>query len=217
MTCYDWKGGIGTSSRQIPIPGSEDKCYKVGVLVQANQGSWDELVILGAPVGPVARLEPASVPGAVSNTKRSRQKSRPRRKSSIIVVIATDAPFLPHQLKRLARRGAHGIARTGTVTQHDSGELCIAFSTAADAFDGSGSTSIAAISNEKIDDYFTGVVEATEEAIINALIANQVDFHTNLRTMVQGVAQPHIGCSIVKAKTASGDALSDILAHYHRM
>ena len=178
MTCYSWKGGIGTSSRVVQLDKPFDtKAFTVGVLVQANQGTWNELTILGAPVGTVERLTPDFMPDdTVSECGLASSKTK--RKSSIIVVIATDAPLLPHQLKRLARRAAHGIARTGTSTHDDSGELCIAFSTANQcAFNGYTQTGkvasdIVMIPNDLMSPcLFTAVIEATEEAIINALIA----------------------------------------------
>jgi L-aminopeptidase/D-esterase-like protein len=170
MTCYDWKGGIGTSSRIAVLCDSGDGTvtignFTVGVLVQANQGRYWDLVIRGVPVG--TRMTPPQSPDHPPRCPGSRV-----RKSSIIVVIATDAPLLPHQLKRLARRGAHGIARTGTITNNDSGELFLAFSTAnRQAFEQDGIVGIEIIPNDSIDPLFEAVVEATEEAVINALIA----------------------------------------------
>ncbi len=172
MTCYDWKGGIGTSSRVAIVCGADDTSvkigtYKVGVLVQANQGSYWDLVIRGVPVGTL--LKP---PQSADHPPKC-QSGRDR-KSSIIVVIATDAPLLPNQLKRLARRATHGIARTGTITNDDSGEIFIAFSTAnpkADADD--QIVKVKMIPNDSMDPLFEATVRATEEAIINALIAAQ--------------------------------------------
>ena len=106
MTCYDWKGGIGTSSRKVNVNGIgydgtklNDQAVTVGVLVQANQGTYDELVVMGVPVGRIKGFPIPNLPD--SSNRRSRKRSH----SSIIVVIATDAPLQPHQLKRLARRG----------------------------------------------------------------------------------------------------------------
>src|SRR5262249_44673520 len=109
-TCYDFAGGIGTASRKLTRPGP----YTIGALALANQGDREDLTIAGVPVG-------KEIPGP---------DSREQNKSSIIVIIATDAPLLPHQLKRLARRAALGVARTGTITNHFSGEFFLAFSTA---------------------------------------------------------------------------------------
>jgi L-aminopeptidase/D-esterase-like protein len=194
MTCYGWKGGIGTASRQnvqvysgTPAPPpfiaiGPKNGYTVGVLVQANQGNYWDLVIRGAPVG--TEMTPPSTPdvppppggpGPISRTSRPRSTRSPR-KSSIIVVIATDAPLSPLQLKRLARRAALGVGRTGTVTNDDSGEIFLAFSTAnTDGWlDKQGNEKIATVHmlpNDSMDPLFEATVGATEEAIINALVA----------------------------------------------
>jgi D-aminopeptidase len=160
MTCYDWKGGIGTSSRIVEIG---KLSYTVGVLVQANQGEYPDLVIRGVPVG--TEMVPPSHP---------EDSTRRRLKSSIIVVIATDAPMLPTQLKRLARRAAHGVARTGTYTNNDSGELFVAFSTvdADDYVSKEGLVSLSTVQNyDLMDPFFKATADATEQAIINALVA----------------------------------------------
>lgn len=194
MTCYSWKGGIGTASRAhiqvysgspspppfIPI-GPKDG-YTVGVLVQANQGTYWDLVIRGVPVGtemtppPPAPDDPppAGGPGPIPYAQRVVHHQRPR-KSSIIVVIATDAPLLPHQLKRLAKRASLGIARTGTITNGDSGEIFIAFSTANTdvGVDDNGNEEIAKVDMlpiDSMDPLFEATVGATEEAIINAML-----------------------------------------------
>jgi D-aminopeptidase len=210
MTCYSWKGGIGTSSRTVQLDTSLDQNdFTVGVLVQANQGTWNELTILGAPVGPIERLEPDCSPDEISECGVPSKKTK--RKSSIIVVIATDAPLMPHQLKRLARRAALGIARTGTSSHDDSGELCIAFSTAnRQAFNGYVQTNNVAkdmimLPNDAISPcLFTAAVEATEEAIINALIAAD-DLEAN----------GHKGCAIRNATDPT--TLKHIMAKYFRM
>ena len=160
MTCYDWKGGIGTSSRLVDVGGAS---YTLGVLVQANQGQFRDLVVRGVPVG--TEMMPPN---------HHEVSMRRRRKSSIIVVIATDAPMLPTQLKRLARRAAHGVGRTGTFTNNDSGEIFVALSTVdADAYmTASADLPLDTIQNyDVMDKFFKGAVDATEEAIINALVA----------------------------------------------
>jgi len=180
MTCYEWKGGIGTSSRKVKVNGIRydgtelnDQEVTVGVLVQANQGTHDELVVMGVPIG---RLKDFPIPNLPpdSSSRRSQPAAsgRKRSHSSILVVIATDAPLQPHQLKRLARRGGLGIARTGTSTHDDSGELCIAFSTTltSDVLT-SSNRGLAYIDNVDMDPLFTATVQATEEAIINSLLA----------------------------------------------
>jgi len=159
MTCYDFKCGIGTASRLVH---TRDGDYTVGVLVQANYSSRDTLQIAGAPVGreiPVAQ-DAYNLPSA---------DDKP---SSIIVVIATDAPLLPHQLKRLATRAGLGIARVGGMASNGSGDIFIAFSTANNKELRSGKNLTARlIGNQQITPVFTGAVLATEEAIVNSLVA----------------------------------------------
>jgi D-aminopeptidase len=163
MICYEFKGGTGTASRMIPVAavagrGSpETKQFAIGVLVQANCGRRPQLTIRGLEVG-------KKIPGSVYKQETG----------SIIIVVATDAPLLPHQLKRLARRASLGLARTGSVSGNGSGDLFIAFSTAnphaADAKP--PIRTIETMPNDLMDPFFTATVEATEEAIINALVDN---------------------------------------------
>ena len=161
MICYEFKGGIGTASRIVAAVAdrgpSETKQYTIGVLVQANCGRRPQLTIRGIEIG-------KKIPGAVYQKETG----------SIIIVIATDAPLLPHQLKRLARRASLGLARTGSVSGNGSGDLFIAFSTAnPHAADSSPPTrTIETMPNDLMDPLFTATVEATEEAIINALVDN---------------------------------------------
>jgi D-aminopeptidase len=163
MICYEFKGGTGTASRMVPVAavagrGSpETKQFAIGVLVQANCGRRPQLTIRGLEVG-------KKIPGSVYKQETG----------SIIIVVATDAPLLPHQLKRLARRASLGLARTGSVSGNGSGDLFIAFSTAnphaADAKP--PIRTIETMPNDLMDPLFTATVEATEEAIINALVDN---------------------------------------------
>lgn len=163
MICYEFKGGTGTASRIVPVAtiagrgSSETKQFAIGVLVQANCGRRPQLTIRGLEVG-------KKIPGSVYK----------RETGSIIIVVATDAPLLPHQLKRLARRASLGLARTGSVSGNGSGDLFIAFSTAnphaADAKP--PIRTIETMPNDLMDPLFTATVEATEEAIINALVDN---------------------------------------------
>ena len=162
MICYEFKGGIGTASRTVAAVAdrgsSEEKRYTVGVLVQANCGRRPQLTIRGLPIG-------KEIPGSVFNQQET---------GSIIIIVATDAPLLPHQLKRLARRASLGLARTGSVSGNGSGDLFIAFSTAnPHAADSSPPTrTIETMPNDLMDPLFTVTVDATEEAIINALVDN---------------------------------------------
>src|SRR6059058_118183 len=163
MICYEFKGGNGTASRQInirPEGGGKDvppRTFIVGVFLQANFGRRPQLTIGGVPVG-------KEIPGEVY-----KQES-----GSCIAVVATDAPLLPNQLKRLARRVSLGLARTGTVSGNGSGDLFIAFSTAnPNAANPNQIThSVETIPNDLMDPLFTGVVQATEEAVVNALVDN---------------------------------------------
>jgi len=153
MTCFEFAGGIGTASRKLT---EKEGGYTLGVLVQANFGRRHQLTIAGVPVG-------REIP---EDTFRKKEAG------SIIIVIATDAPVLPHQLKRLARRASMGLARTGSVSGNGSGDLFLAFSTAnPGASNPDGITKLEMLPHERLDPLFEATVQATEEAIINALVA----------------------------------------------
>jgi D-aminopeptidase len=155
MVCYEFKGGIGTASRALPAPAGG---YTVGVLVQANFGLRHQLRIAGLPVGRELRE------GLVYSKDTG----------SIIIVVATDAPLLSHQLKRLARRAALGLARTGSVAGNSSGDLFVAFSTANPKAAGKeGLASLQMLPNDRMGPLFEAAVGATEEAIVNALVAGR--------------------------------------------
>jgi L-aminopeptidase/D-esterase-like protein len=160
MVCYEFKGGNGTASRKIEMKDKAEsvRTFTVGVFLQANFGRRPQLTIAGVPIG-------KEIPGEVYKKETG----------SCIAVVATDAPLLPHQLKRLARRVSLGLARTGTVSGNGSGDLFIAFSTAnpnaADA--GQVTHSVETIPNDRLDPIFAAVVQATEEAVVNALVDNQ--------------------------------------------
>jgi D-aminopeptidase len=160
MICYEFKGGIGTSSRKLD---AESGGYTVGVLVQCNCGERDQLRIAGAPVG-------REIPGnKVWSSLRPKSQADT---GSIIIVVATDAPLVPHQLKRLARRASLGLARTGSVSGNGSGDIFIAFSTAnPGAWKPKGVRHLEMVPNDQMGPLFTATVEATEEAIVNALVA----------------------------------------------
>ena len=157
MTCYQFKGGTGTASRQL-IAG--DDRYTVGVLVQANHGIRETLTIAGVPVGEeITDLLP-QYPAVCEEF------------GSIIVVVATDAPLLPHQLKRIARRVPMGIAKTGAYGGNSSGDIFIAFSTANPGVGSrSGIKRVDMLPNDGMSAFFHATVQATEEAIVNALVA----------------------------------------------
>ncbi len=161
MICFRFKCGIGTSSRQLP---ANEGGYKVGVLVQANFGAREQLTIDGVPVG---RELTDQAPVASSRLPLADDG----KEGSIMVVIATDAPVSSVQLQRIARRGGFGLARTGSTSGNSSGDLFIAFSTA-NVIPLRGSEkelSIRLLTTEHVEPLFRATVEATEEAILNAL------------------------------------------------
>ena len=165
MICFGFKGGIGTASRAVSLGG---RGYTVGVLVQCNTGDRRTLRIAGAPVG--AELAHRYLPctGAKCDAEPGPDQG------SIIIVVATDAPLTPDQLNRLAKRAAMGLARLGSYSGSESGDLIVSFSTAtanANNPDQTKPAPIAAIASKDIDPLFKGTVEATEEAIVNALVA----------------------------------------------
>jgi D-aminopeptidase len=156
MMLHRFKGGTGTASRVVAA-GADD--YTLGVLVQANYGAREELTIAGVPVG---RAFPDLMPGP----------ERSEAGGSCIAVVATDAPLLPHQLKRLARRAPLGIGRTGGIGAHTSGDIFIACSTAnPGAWGGGGIARLQMLPNELMNALLRATIEATEEAVINALVA----------------------------------------------
>ncbi len=157
MVCYEFKGGSGTSSRIFTIDSVE---YTLGIFVQANFGRRSDLMIRGIPIG----KEITDIEAIVSEPKR--------KDGSIIVIVATDAPLLPGQLKLVAKRATHGIARTGTFSHNSSGEIFLAVSTSVPEYDKNWvKETWSVIPKWKLDTIFEATVQATEEAIINALIA----------------------------------------------
>ncbi len=159
MVCYQFKCGVGTASRVVETVDGE---FTVGVLVQANYGWREILQIAGVPVGREIPVE------QVADIKTPMDDEM----GSIIVVIATDAPLLPHQLKRVATRAGLGIARVGGMASNGSGDIFIAFSTANPQELRAGTNlSVRLLGNENITPVFSGAVLATEEAIVNALVA----------------------------------------------
>jgi D-aminopeptidase len=158
MVCNGYKGGIGTASRRLT---PKDGGYTLGVLVQCNYGTRSDLRIAGIPVGREIWSEDpyAALPAAHG------------RSGSIIVVVATDAPLLPHQLKRVARRVALGLGRDGSIGASDSGDIFIAFSTANPDADAMHVTELRMLPNDSLDPLFAATVQATEEAIVNSMVA----------------------------------------------
>ena len=163
MTCLGFKGGTGTSSRVVTINNS---AYTIGVLVQSNFGSKKNLTIAGVPVG----IELKDTLNSIYNAPP--QSRRQEGDGSIIVIVATDAPLLPHQLKRIAQRVTIGMGLVGGRGSNGSGDIYLAFSTANEnAFNRKETTNIETFSNDLMTPLFEATVQATEEAIINAMIA----------------------------------------------
>jgi D-aminopeptidase len=168
MMCYGFKGGIGTSSRVVDVNGRK---YNIGILVQANHGSRPQLTIAGVPVG----KELLDTLAPKFDEPIGEAGMRPGKETgSIIVILATDAPLLPGQLKRLAQRIPLGMTRTGGIGGNGSGDIFLAFSTAnKNAFSASSEQQVTTLPNEDMNALFTGTIEATEEAIVNALFAGE--------------------------------------------
>jgi len=187
MALYGFKGGSGTASRTFKIDTVQ---YTLGVFVQANFGGRNELTIAGVPVG----KEFTDLKPILHNPKR--------KDGSIIAIVATDAPLLPGQLKLIARRVTHGIARTGTISHDGSGEIFLALSTAEVVMNEKGTRETwAVLPKFRLDPLFKATVEATEEAIINALVAAEDMTGINNNTFF---ALPH-------------ERLKEIMKKYNRL
>ncbi|MGA9503931.1 MAG: P1 family peptidase, partial [Terriglobales bacterium] len=183
MVCNEFKGGIGTSSRVLDAKAGG---YTVGVLVQCNYGRRDQLRIAGVPVGKEIPEHPAYGEDT----------------GSIIIVVATDAPLIPTQLKRLARRASLGLGRDGSYSGDGSGDIFVSFSTAnPGAASPQGVRDLKMLPNDSLDPLFLATVQATEEAIVNAMVAAEtmtgIDDHTV-------IALPH-------------DRLREVLKKYNRL
>ena len=187
MIVHGFKGGIGTASRKLDAEQGE---YTIGALVQANYGIRRTLRIAGVPVGEeIADLQ-SGIP------------ARPDEHGSIIVVIATDAPLLPHQLRRVAQRASLALGRMGSYASNGSGDIFIAFSTAnPGAAARTGTRTLAMLPNDQLGSIFLATVEATEEAIVNAMVA--------ARTMV--------GANGHTAHALPHDRLRAVLKKYGRL
>ncbi|MGH2774609.1 MAG: P1 family peptidase [Actinomycetota bacterium] len=166
MICHDFKGGIGTSSRVVD---RDTGGYAVGVLVQANHGRRERFRVNGIPIGERLGAEVVPLPEETGQSHGS---------GSIIILVATDAPLLPHQCNRLALRAGFGVARTGGVGEHSSGDLVLAFATGnrgmavgEAALQGARELPIRMLSDAYINPLYDAVIDATEEAIVNAALA----------------------------------------------
>ena len=189
MICNGFKGGIGTASRKVDTKAGS---HTVGVLVQCNYGSRRNLRIAGVPVGLEIPERDAYADSAFASEDRG----------SIIVVVATDAPLVAHQLKRLARRVSLGLGRNGSISGNGSGDIFIAFSTAnSGAAKPDGLVQLTMLSNDEMNPVFSATVEATEEAIINAMVAAET--MTGIENH-KVIALPH-------------DKLREVLKKYNRL
>jgi D-aminopeptidase len=177
MVCHQFKGGIGTASRKLP---ANQGGYTVGVLVQCNYGLRPDLRIAGVPVGQeipdllpcVASTDATVRPQARRCGAAARPGAHDKEQGSIIVIVATDAPLLPHQLKRLVNRVQLGIARSGGFGGNGSGDIFVAFSTAnAGTGMANAVTKVEMLPNPQMNPLFYATVQATEESIVNALLA----------------------------------------------
>jgi L-aminopeptidase/D-esterase-like protein len=180
MVCHEFKGGIGTASRKLSVRAGG---YTVGVLVQCNYGGRRRLSIAGVPIG--GEIKGAEDCVALPNPAQDFLKDVPRcgardtgqgphvreERGSIIVVVATDAPLLPHQLKRLAKRVPLGIGRMGGIGGDSSGDIFIAFSTANPGASEDTLATVRMLQNDRINPLFEATIDATEEAIVNAMAA----------------------------------------------
>jgi D-aminopeptidase len=205
MQCLGFKGGIGTSSRVLQ---ARSGGFTVGVLVQCNFGLRRQLRIAGVPVGqeitePEQCYDTDAPLGPDATRKRCPWgQARDREHGSIIVVIGTNAPLLPHQLRRVARRAALGIGRMGGIAGAGSGDLFLAFSTVKPSgTDSIGVSSVPLLEDERIDPIYESTVQATEEAIINALLA----------------AQTMTGADYLRVPALPHDRLREVLGRYRRL
>ncbi len=211
MLCIGFKGGIGSASRKISERGGG---YTVGVLVQCNYGSRRGLRVAGVPVGELIKTHqlcyekdhlPAAerwgIPLCTALRSASGVSERERELGSIIIVVATDAPLLPHQLERIIKRAALGIGRLGGIASNGSGDIFIAFSTAnrAAVAQSGGTASVTMLPNDRIDYLFEATVQATEEAILNAMIA----------------AEDMVGANDLRAPALPEAELKSLMQKYH--
>jgi L-aminopeptidase/D-esterase-like protein len=204
MICGEFKGGTGTASRKLSAKAGG---YTVGVLVQCNYGMRGLLHIAGVPVGQeIPDLLPCydtrdSLPAGERWGRCANPHGATKDQGSIIIVVATDAPLLPHQLKRIAKRASLGIGRNGGIGANTSGDIFIAFSTANATFRPDSVSAVSMLSNDLISPLFEATAQSVEEAIVNALVAARtMEGADNLRV----TALPH-------------DRLRAVLAKYNRL
>lgn len=214
MVCHGYKGGIGTSSRVVS---EESGGWTVGVLVQCNYGSPAELTIAGIPVGralgwelmpcyggaePPSREWLSGLPACGAGPGAAAPAPSSEGLGSIIIVIATDAPLLPHQLERIAARAALGVGRVGGKGENSSGDIFLAFSTAnRDVARTEGLASLEMVPNDAINPLFYATVRATEEAIVNAMVA----------------AETMVGADRIRVHELPEERVVEILAEHGRL
>jgi len=211
MGCNGFKGGIGTASRVMPANG-----YTLGVLVQCNYGG--DLRILGTPIRPeitdlgqctvlpqpLTRPWTRGIPRcpAIGGAKTGPPVDDEQGRGSIIVIVATDAPLLPHQLERVARRVGMGLGKLGSFAGNSSGDLFLAFSTAnPGAANPAGTPALTMLPNDRMNALFIATIDATEEAVVNAMLASQ--------TMT--------GADGIRLFNLPGDRVVQALRKYNRM
>ena len=181
MVCLGFKGGIGTASRTIDTKFGK---YTIGVLVQTNFGMRSQLTIAGVPVGKELNDTLKNIINGFASAKRAEDPNAET--GSIIVIVATDAPLLPHQLKRIAQRVPLGIGKMGGIGGNGSGDIFLAFSTAnKNAFNRAAQTNVNMYPNDEMGALFTGTIQATEEAITNALFAAKTTTGINGNTVYE--------------------------------
>jgi L-aminopeptidase/D-esterase-like protein len=190
MMCGEFKGGIGTSSRLVKTPAGS---FVVGVLVQANYGRREDLRIAGIPVG-------REIPDLMPKLPTIAPAADKRKDGSIIIVLGTNAPLLPHQLQRVLRRTSLGLGRMGSAAYNSSGDLFVAFGLPQPKINAAGLETWQALENDELDPLFLAAVHATEEAITNALVAAETMTGVNGATVY---ALPH-------------ERLRALLKKYHR-
>ena len=211
MGCNGFKGGIGTSSRVLSTQAGG---YTIGVLVQCNYGG--DLRILGVPIRseiadlricttlpqPLTREWTRGIPSCTAAGANAPEGAEYEGRGSIIVIVATDAPLLPHQLERLTRRVGMGLGRLGSWAGNSSGDLFLAFSTAnAGAANSTGTPSLTMLPNDRIDPLFQATIDATEEAVVNAMLA----------------AETMTGADGIRVFGLPGDRVVAALRKYNRM
>lgn len=203
MVCHEFKGGIGSASRIAP---PTDADWTVGVLVQANYGEREQLRVDGVPVG--VEIPVSDVPTPFRDVRQGDDRLPTPGSGSIIVIVATDAPLLPHQCQRLAQRAALGLARMGSTANNSSGDLILAFATGNRGLSNADEpgpdrprvVDVRMVPDNRLTPLFKATVEATEAAIVNALLA----------------AETMVGRDGITAHALDHDRLLDVMARFNR-